>query len=464
MEQIHLEKKKNYIEKLQKAVSSGKISNWNINTFDSKKLNIYVQSNYKVESILNSHREEIEFTIYKEFSDNTLGSSSFILNIDDDVSKFNSELEDAIFICSQGKSKKYVLPSKDDDFCDDRKINYDDFYSKKFEKDFDSNSLHLFFEEKLLIFKALIKKEKKYNIKLNYIEFMNNLSKSSLETSKGILKSSKKNSSYMEFVLSAKLNEKENEREYIVYHDINDLYSFDFEKFFSTTIESCKNSILAKAISNFKGEVILSGKATNDFFNPDLTMNSIIAHCGARLKFLNISKFELGKEILNFKCDKITIYSNPLLKGNMGSVPYDNLGVSAKRICLIENGIFKNNFAGKQYADYLNIKPTGPFGVIEIDEGKVSMKDLLSSKNEIYEIDSFSSFVPDVVSGDFSAEIRLGFIIKNGEKIPFKGGLFTGNIFKILEEVKLSKERINLKGYFGPQMIKFMKGEIIGLN
>ncbi|MCA9460038.1 MAG: hypothetical protein KC550_05820, partial [Nanoarchaeota archaeon] len=68
MEQIHLEKKKNYIEKLQKAVSSGKISNWNINTFDSKKLNIYVQSNYKVESILNSHREEIEFTIYKEFS------------------------------------------------------------------------------------------------------------------------------------------------------------------------------------------------------------------------------------------------------------------------------------------------------------------------------------------------------------------------------------------------------------
>ncbi|MCA9459463.1 MAG: hypothetical protein KC550_02845, partial [Nanoarchaeota archaeon] len=442
----------------------GKISDWNINVYDNKKSNVYVQSNYKVESILNSHREQIVFTVYKEFSDDTLGSSSFTLNISEEVSKFDKELEDAIFICSQGKSKKYTLPSNKDEFVKDENINYDDFYSKKFEKDFGSNSLNLFFEEKIGIFKTLIEKEKQYGMKLNYIEFMNNFSKSSLETSKKISKSTKRNSSYMEFVLSARLNENEEEREYIVYHDINDLYSFDFNKFFKSTIESCKNSILAKNASSFEGEVVLSGTAANDFFNPDLTMNSIIAHCGARLKFLKISKFEKGKEILNFKCDKISVYSNPLLKGNMGSSPYDDLGVSAKKICLIEKGIFKNNFAGKQYADYLNIKPTGPFGVIEIEGGSSSKNELLTSKNDIYEIDSFSSFVPDVVSGDFSAEIRLGFIIRNGKKIPFKGGLFSGNIFKILEEVKLSKEKINLKGYYGPEVIKFMKGEIIGLN
>ncbi len=70
-----------------------------------------------------------------------------------------------------------------------------------------------------------------------------------------------------------------------------------------------------------------------------------------------------------------------------------------------------------------------------------------------------------MISGNVSAEIRLGYIVKpSGEKIPFKGGLFVANLFKLLEEVEFSKEKIEKPGYYGPQVIKFHKAEIVGVD
>ena len=69
-----------------------------------------------------------------------------------------------------------------------------------------------------------------------------------------------------------------------------------------------------------------------------------------------------------------------------------------------------------------------------------------------------------MLSGNFSAEVRLGYIVKDGKKTPFKGGLFTGNIFKLLENCELSKELIEETGYKGPKSIKFYEGELVGLD
>ena len=102
-------------------------------------------------------------------------------------------------------------------------------------------------------------------------------------------------------------------------------------------------------------------------------------------------------------------------------------------------GIFKNYLADKQYADYLNVPPTGAFGSVDISGGTSSLDKMYNSYKTLpyIEIVAFSSFVPNNISGDFSAEIRLGYIVVkdkqgNAIKTPFKGGLFTGNVFKLI--------------------------------
>lgn len=466
MEQINLESNTNLmIEELNNKLKQGLISNWKVNSFENKKYNVYVESDYRIESILNSSRKEHIFTIYANFKNDLMGTNSFTLGESESVEKFKKELNDAIFICSQSKNKKYELPKKEDLNVDDSNINYSNFYSKKFEDDFNSNSLALFYENKLNIFKKLIdeKNDDNFRIKLNTIEFLNSFSNSSLKTSNQINKNTKKGSVYLEFVLTV-VNTKNNENsEYIVYENINDLYSFNFKEFFEESINAAIIATKKSTVDNFTGKVILSNTACVDFFTPDLTMNSLIGHCSSRLKFLGISKFEKNKQIINSKKDKITIYSNSLLSENAASSAYDSDGISAKKTLLIENSIFKNYFASKQYADYLGIQATGPMGVIEIESGSKSYDKLFEDNDEIIEILSFSSFVPDLVSGDFSAEIRLGNKIINGKKTPFKGGLFSGNIFDLFEEVELSSEKIEKVGYLGPKTIKFHKGNIVGL-
>jgi len=94
--------------------------------------------------------------------------------------------------------------------------------------------------------------------------------------------------------------------------------------------------------------------------------------------------------------------------------------------------------------------------------GSKSSASLYRSKDKIYEIVSFASFVPNWISGDFAAEIRLGYIIKNGKKKPFKGGMFTGNMFELIKDMWLSKETTNMQCYHGPKVVRFEKGMVSG--
>lgn len=455
--------KNKYGYKLYREIEKGYISGWKINSKKIKKSNIYVEKDYKIESLLKSERVEDEITIYKEIDDK-VGESSFIINESDTEEKFDSELRDAIFISSQAKSEKFDLPNSEDSIVDDLHIDYEKFYSKEFEKDFNSANLNMLVAEKLDLIKKLIKEsnDNEVEISMNSFELFNTLSENSLETSGKINKSYKKTTTYTEFVLTARDKSTGKDMEHIVYHDINDIHNFDFENFFRRNINYAKDSMKAQKAENFSGKVILKSTAIKDFWAPDLTINSIVAYAGARLKYQQISNYEIGKEIINTKYDKLNIYLNPLIDNNNASTPYDADGVSGRKLQIIRDNICENFFASKQFADYMGVNATGPMGSIEVRCGEKSIEELYSDNEEIVEIVSFASFVPDMASGDFSAEIRLGYYISNGIRTPFRGGLFSGNIFKILEEVEFSKETMNEKGYFGPKILKFHRGEIIG--
>ncbi len=467
-QQIQTEKTQMYEQMLNKAVEDKRIDDWNIHVDVVRRNNIYIERDYKVESILNSKREEYSFTVYKNYDDGTIGESSFSLSESDGADEFASLLDDAIFTCSHSKSKEYKLPSADDDEVNDETIDYSSFYDTRFFDDFEGKGFSVFLANKLELFKKKIAEgmEDNVDIEMNYLEFFNKITSTSIKTSKKIEKDFNKNGSYLEFVLTAKDKKSGEEFEHIVYESINNIYSFDFESFFEMHVRFAKDSLKAgteNSLSDFEGKVILSGFAANDFFVPSPPSNPLVLHAGARLKFMKISGYEIGKEVVESKRDKITIYSNPLLMDNASSMPCDGLGISAKRLCLIKDSVFRNYFASKQYADYLGVKATGPLGAIEVDGGSRSAEELYSDSDEMMEIVSFAWFNPDSASGNFSAEIRLGYRIKDGKKIPFKGGLFSGNVFDVLKDVEFSKEKINVPGYFGPKVLKFYQCQIVGM-
>ena len=466
MSQIQIQKNQTaqIKELLQEALNENEVSFWKINSYKKRKNNIYIQKDYKIESILESQRNELDVTIAKDYED-CVGESSFKIPMGADVEDFRKELSDAIFICSKSKSRKYNNVKKEDKEADDSGIDYDSYYNPKFVDDFETKNLNLFFAEKLEIFKRLIdeSRDDELMIKLNALEFHNNVVDENLETSNKIVKSSVKTNTYIEFVLTAVNKVTKKETEHIVYKKINDIYRFNFKEFFKDNIIFAVHSAKDDKAENFEGKVILTKQAVVDFFNPNLSMNSVITQCLSRYKYHEVTRFEKGDEVIKGKYDRLTIYSNPLRADNNTSHPYDNEGVSARKLCLIRNNVLENFAASNKYGQYINEKPTGPLGPFEIETGNKSYNELIVDEDKQIEIVTFASFSPDTISGDFSAEIRLGYVIENEKRTPFKGGLFTGNVFKLLEEIELSKESIDEVGYIGPKSVKFHKGQVVGL-
>lgn len=449
-------------EQLLDKKTKGELSHWSVLARSIKRNNIYIEKEYQVESILEGHREEYDVIIYKEDEDTTY-QSSFTLFENSTDQDIEEQLTTALFTCQFAQSKRYNLPKTGDETLNDMHIDYSSFYKKDVFEDISQGSIHLFLEKKLQEFKELIENSQtnQVNIHLNNLELLTTALTNSLYTSEDVEKTFAKDKAYLEFVLTAKDTKTKRETEHIIYEHINSLYDFDFTSFFKQSLITVVDTTKATKAPSFKGPVLLVDVALKDYFTPDLTMNALIAHASAKLKYDELSKYELDKEILESNGDKLTIYANPLLENNEASTPFDMLGISAKRTCLIENNIVKNFFASKQYADYLNILPTGPVGTIEIEPGSFTLEEL-KNKDYYVEIHTFSSFVPDVASGSFSAEIRLGYVVKNGERTPFKGGLFSGNIFELAKNMNLSKEEQLEAGYKGPKAALFLEGEVVG--
>lgn len=461
--QIQISKYSKYIELLNKLLSQNKISAWNINGHDIERENFYMEADYKIESILEAKREGFVVNLYKEINDE-IGKSTFVSSKYDSIEEFKEDLNIALFTCSQSRTKKYKLSKKEDKEVDDSHIDYDSFCSKKFEENFKSKTLKVFFAQIIEILKKEISgaQSEKINLKVNSCEFLNSIRTYEHIDSNKIDKAFKQNSSYFELIITAKNLDTNKENEFVSYEKINNVINFDFEGFFKNCILNAKNSVIAKQMKNFKGKVILSNTACKDFFIPDLSLNSVIGHCSARLKHQGVSKYKIGKEIFTAKKNKLTIYANAIRKNNSVSEAFDEEGISGQRTCLIKKNVVQTFFANKQYADYTKNKATGPLGVIEVNPGDKSLEELNQEENYV-EIITFSSFVPDLVSGEFSSEIRQGYLVENGIRKPIKGGLLTGNIFKILENIELSKEIQDVPGYVGPKAIKFYDAEIVGL-
>ncbi|HTP10737.1 MAG TPA: metallopeptidase TldD-related protein [Anaerolineae bacterium] len=216
---------------------------------------------------------------------------------------------------------------------------------------------------------------------------------------------------------------------------------------------------------NYAGPVVLRGDVLANFICGDnvLADNGLFAVLGsARSKFSQLSKWEIGQSIFRgeVRGDPLTVWATRQLPYGTHSNRFDDEGLPAQRVLLVENNRLATFTASQRYAEYLSLPPTGAFGNIEVLSGRTAQADLLAEP--YVEIVAFSWFNPDSITGDFATEIRLGYVVDAKGRRPFKGGLLIGNVLDALANVRWSRETAFSGNYLGPAAARFGQLTVAG--
>jgi len=438
MEQIEL------LKKLLK--QNQKVSDWKIKIRKVIKNNLYVSLDSE-EDFLTSERFNIDLTIYRRYN-GKLGECTTTLTHFDET-YLQQKINDALVVCSNTKKKAYKLPEKQE--IPKVKIA-DPIIVSAVKKGTINKNIRKLSSEFMQNFKRA------KGVKLNGHEIFCEYVQLNIMNSNGLDISTEGTKMYAELVITA--NKGKNEQEYVPRILARRLKDIDVKALSKKYINYAKDILKSKKPKEFKGAVVLSQDALEEFFSPAQSPNPLVVHCSAKLKFLGMSRYEKNKIITFPMNDKIDLVNDPLVDYNIASIPFDADGIPAKKLKLWDNSVFKEYIAQKKYADYIKEKPSGPLGVINIEPGTAKSKELF--KGRVYEIVAFSSFVPNDLSGDFAAEIRLGYVHFRGKKTPFKGGMFIGNVFNLVSRIILSKDQITGPGYIGPNHVRFEEAHISG--
>ena len=113
--------------------------------------------------------------------------------------------------------------------------------------------------------------------------------------------------------------------------------------------------------------------------------------------------------------DALTIVDDPLIKRGLSSRHYDNEGISARAIPIVEAGVIKNLYVDTYYGRKAGLTPTtGSSSNRRLGSGDKSLAELLADVGDGVYVTSWLGGNADRTTGDFSLGIR-GHLIENGQ-------------------------------------------------
>jgi predicted Zn-dependent protease len=182
----------------------------------------------------------------------------------------------------------------------------------------------------------------------------------------------------------------------------------------------------------------------------------------AASKYAKLSAWEVGQPIFKRPAagDAFSAWANRCLPYGVLSNRFDDEGLPAQRVELVKDNVLQTFTASQRYADYLNVPPTGAFGNAEVPPGRMPASALLAEP--YVEVETFSWFNPNTITGDFATEIRLGYRVDKGRRTPFRGGLLVGNWLEAVADMHWSAESGFFGNYLGPTTARFNKLKVAG--
>ncbi len=219
------------------------------------------------------------------------------------------------------------------------------------------------------------------------------------------------------------------------------------------------------------GPVILSGDALGSMSGPALGgfvgfFAPVAFQTSGQAAFQKLARCAPGEFITGEepRGDRLTVRADALRSWGNNTAPFDKDGVPATSVPLIEDGVLRRYWTDMRSAAWLGeAAPTGEFAGIALAPGTWRLEDLRSvADGPVYEIVSFSLMLPDPITGDFVAEIRLGYRHDASGTHPIKGGSLSGNVLTAFQDARLSAALFNDGAYHGPMSIRFGALSIAG--
>lgn len=186
---------------------------------------------------------------------------------------------------------------------------------------------------------------------------------------------------------------------------------------------------------------------------------------------------KVGKNILD---KKITITDDPGYEYAVGSSPYDDEGVCAAKMKLFDKGVLKGFVYDLQTAGILGEKtnghaqrgfnrlPSPDISNLVIKPGQAKLAEMIKDiKSGIIVYDFLGAGQSNLLAGDFSANIALGYKIENGRIVGrVKDVMISGNVYNMLKDqvVELSddQEMVVSRGSFITPAVMFKDVNIAG--
>jgi len=138
---------------------------------------------------------------------------------------------------------------------------------------------------------------------------------------------------------------------------------------------------------------------------------------------------------------------------------FDGDGVLLTPVTVLKDGVVHANYGNNRFAQYLGVQPTGNLGGLKVSLGKTPKEEMF--KGPHLEIISLSGIQIDIYSSYIGGEVRLAYYYDGTKKIPVSGFSFSGNLFKTLENIKISQEEFTTPTYVGPKFIKLLNMDVL---
>jgi PmbA protein len=163
---------------------------------------------------------------------------------------------------------------------------------------------------------------------------------------------------------------------------------------------------------------------------------------------------------------KITLNDDPTLPFRPSSRPCDDEGVPSQRTPLIRRGVVTNFLYDLQTAGLTGKRSTGSAGrgrglpspspsAFVFTPGKITFEDMVSDmKNGLIVEELMGAEQGNILGGDFSGNVLLGFRVENGKIVGrVKNTMVSGNIYQLLNNiVAVGNDARWLGGLFTPSL------------
>ncbi len=258
-------------------------------------------------------------------------------------------------------------------------------------------------------------------------------------------------------------------------HHAGTTAGFDHDAMADEVIETTKKGRKNTSASNGPATVVFTPRALIDvLMTLHLGLNGSTVERG-----ISPLAGKLGETVFD---ERITIVDDGLMDGGFGSASFDDEGTPMSRTPLVENGRVVSYFTDRRTAGRLDHPATGnglrvkrlvqtkqlskaPSPEItnwSIPGGETPLDELIGGIKDGIVVDSIMGILmSNLMAGDFSGNIALGFRIRDGEYAGrVKDAMVAGNIYRLFRDkvVALSKDvrQVGLLGGIGSHVLPYV--------